>query len=92
MVSFASLKRHKNCRTTIHQHINLAVEKFNKPGHDGSNPASVTASSDHAKVTSVEPDGVLDLSSGDVNLDTVVYLHMDQFRGFSLVFKECMSL
>jgi len=43
-------------------------------GHDGSNSASVTSSGDHAKVAGVKLDGVLDLASGDVNLDTVVDL------------------
>merc|ERR1719452_299508 len=45
------------------------------PGHDGSNPASIATSCDHAEVASVEPDGVLDLASGDVHLDTVMYPH-----------------
>jgi len=44
------------------------------PGHNGSNPAGVTASGDHAQVASVEPNDVLDLASGNVHLDTVVNL------------------
>merc|ERR550519_1270495 len=42
------------------------------PRHDGSNTSTVGTSSDHAEVASVEPDGVLDFASGDVDLDTVV--------------------
>jgi len=42
------------------------------PGHDGSNSTTISTSSDHAEVASVEPDGVLDLPSGDVHLYTVV--------------------
>ena len=43
-------------------------------GHDSSNSASVTSSSDHAKVAGVKLDGVLDLASGDVHLDAVIDL------------------
>jgi len=42
------------------------------PGHDGSNSTTISTSSDHAEVASVEPDGVLYLPSGDVHLYTVV--------------------
>merc|ERR1719400_524208 len=42
------------------------------PRHDCSNTSTVSTSSDHAEVSSVEPDGVLDLASGDVHLDAVV--------------------
>merc|ERR1719376_112172 len=38
----------------------------------GSNTSTVSTSSDHAEVASVEPDGVLDLARGNVHLDTVV--------------------
>jgi len=43
-------------------------------GHDSSNSAGVTSSSDHAKVAGVKLDGILDLARGDVDLDTVVDL------------------
>merc|ERR1719228_1424260 len=42
------------------------------PRHDGSNTSTVSSSSDHAEVASVEPDGVLDLAGCNVHLDTVV--------------------
>merc|ERR1712115_526673 len=42
------------------------------PWHDGSHTSTVSPSSDHAEVASVEPDGVLDLASGNVHLDAVV--------------------
>merc|ERR1712045_775239 len=38
-------------------------------GHDGSNHAGVTPTSDHAQVAGVELDGVLYLAGGDVHLD-----------------------
>merc|ERR1719347_1260553 len=42
------------------------------PGHDGSHTTTVSSSSDHAQVASVESDGVLNLASGNVYLDTVM--------------------
>jgi len=42
-------------------------------GHDGSHPAGVTSSGDHAQVARVELDRVLDLAGGDVHLDAVVH-------------------
>merc|ERR1719228_2814307 len=42
------------------------------PRHDGSNTSTVSSSSDHAEVASVEPDGVLDLAGCNVHPDTVV--------------------
>ena len=43
-------------------------------GHDGSDPAGVTSTGDHAQVAGVELDGVLDLAGGDIHLDAVVHL------------------
>ena len=42
------------------------------PGHNSSNSASVTSSSDHAKVSGIELNHVLDLAGCDVQLDGVV--------------------
>merc|ERR1711942_398307 len=42
------------------------------PRHNSSNTSTVSTSSDHAEVASVEPDGVLDFASGNVHLDTVM--------------------
>ena len=74
-VSCISLRRHKNCRTTIHQKNDGQKLSFTKlPGHDGANTSAVSSSSDHAQIPGIEPDGVLDLTGGDVNLHAVVNL------------------
>ena len=46
------------------------------PGHDGSHPPGVSASSHHAQVAGVEGDGVLDLTRGDVHLHGVINLNI----------------
>ena len=53
----------------------MGKSSFTKlPGHDGSNTSAVSSSSDHAQISGIEPDGVLDLTGGDVNLHAVVNL------------------
>merc|ERR1719312_1503506 len=42
------------------------------PRHNGSHTSTVSPSSAHAEDASVEPDGILDLASGNVHLDAVV--------------------
>jgi len=45
------------------------------PRHDGSDTASVTATSHHAEVAGVELDNVLHLAGGDIQLDGIVHLN-----------------
>lgn len=53
---------------------NVKRSRMPLTGDDGSNSPQVTASSDHAQVTSIEVNVVHDLSSSDVNLDGVIDL------------------
>ena len=49
--------------------------------HDGSNTTSVTTSSDHAQVSSLEFDGIHDFTSVDVLLDGIRVANSAAIRG-----------
>lgn len=82
-VRLTALTNHKNVAHSGSEGVtggilnvhNIERTRMSFPVHDGSNTSSVTASSDHAQVSSLEFDGIHDFTSVDVQPDGIIGLN-----------------